>query len=55
MVALHNHNDSEAVVEGGERVAQLVIVPYLKAEFELAEELSETVRGAGGFGSTGTK
>ena len=54
MVALHNHTDSEAVVEGGERVAQLVIVPYLKAEFELAEELSETVRGAGGFGSTGT-
>lgn len=55
MVALHNHGDAEAVVEGGERVAQLAIVPFLKAEFAEAEELSDTVRGAGGFGSTGTK
>ena len=55
MVALHNHTDEEREVEGGERVAQLAIVPYLKAEFEVAEELSETVRGAGGFGSTGKK
>ena len=37
----------------GERVAQLAIVPFLKAEFELSDELSDTVRGAGGFGSTG--
>ena len=55
MVALHNHSDGTAVVEGGERVAQLSIVPFLKADFEEAEELSQTVRGAGGFGSTGTK
>ena len=55
MVALHNHTDKEAVVEGGERVAQLAIVPYLKAEFELADELGDTARGAGGFGSTGRK
>lgn len=55
MVALHNHSDIEAKVEGGERVAQLSIVPFLKAEFEVAEELSDTARGAGGFGSTGTK
>jgi dUTP pyrophosphatase len=55
MVALHNHTDSEAVVEGGERVAQLSVVPFLKAEFELSDELSSTDRGAGGFGSTGTK
>ena len=55
MVALHNHSDKDAVVEGGERVAQLCIVPFLKAEFEVAEELSDTVRGGGGFGSTGTK
>ena len=55
MVALHNHSDKDEVVEGGERVAQLCIMPFLKAQFELAEELSETVRGAGGFGSTGKK
>ena len=55
MVALHNHTDNDALVDGGERVAQLAIVPFLKAEFELADELSDTVRGAGGFGSTGTK
>ena len=41
-------------VEAGERVAQLVIAPFLKAEFEEADELSGTVRGEGGFGSTGT-
>ena len=55
MVALHNHTDEEKTVEGGERVAQLVIVPFLKASFELADELSDTVRGEGGFGSTGRK
>ena len=55
MVALHNHRDTVASVEGGERVAQLAIVPFLKAEFELADELSDTVRGEGGFGSTGKK
>ena len=55
MVALHNHSDSDATVEAGERVAQLAIVPFLKADFEEAEELSDTVRGVGGFGSTGSK
>ena len=54
-VALHNHSEVTATVENGERVAQLAIVPFLKAEFELADELSDTVRGVGGFGSTGTK
>ncbi len=54
-VAMHNHTDEVKCVEGGERIAQMVIVPFLKAEFELAEELSSTERGAGGFGSTGTK
>ena len=53
MVALHNHSDSSTTVEPGERVAQLAIVPFLKAEFEQADELSDTVRGVGGFGSTG--
>ena len=55
MVALHNHTDLPAEVAPGERVAQLAIVPFLKAEFEETEELTDTVRGAGGFGSTGTK
>ena len=54
-VALHNHSDIPASIDCGERVAQLALVPFLKAEFELADELSDTVRGAGGFGSTGSK
>ena len=55
MVALHNHTDSPAAVGAGERVAQLAIVPFLKADFELSDALDDTVRGEGGFGSTGTK
>ena len=55
MVALHNHSEITATVEPSERIAQLAIVPFLKAEFEEADELSDTLRGAGGFGSTGTK
>ena len=53
MVALHNHSDIEATVEANERIAQLVVTPFLKVEYELSDELSDTVRGAGGFGSTG--
>ena len=55
MVALHNHNEIAQTVAKGERIAQLVITPYVVADFEEADELSETVRGEGGFGSTGTK
>ena len=55
MVALHNHTDEAKTVEGGERVAQLVIVPFIQADFNVCDELSDTVRGAGGFGSTGKK
>lgn len=55
MVALHNHSESPQIVAKGERIAQLVITPYVVADFEEADELSETVRGEGGFGSTGTK
>lgn len=55
MVSLHNHGLIPQTVEPGERIAQMVIMPYLAAEFFEAEELSDTVRGAGGFGSTGTK
>lgn len=55
MVALHNHSQSPVTVEPGDRIAQLVLTPYITAEFVEAEELSDTVRGDGGFGSTGTK
>lgn len=55
MVALHNHGEIAQTVGNGERIAQMVITPYLAAEFVLADELSDTVRGTGGFGSTGSK
>ena len=55
MVCLHNHSDKDQTVEEGERIAQIVIAPFLTAEFEAAEELADTERGEGGFGSTGTK
>jgi dUTP pyrophosphatase len=55
MVALHNHGDKPETIAAGERVAQLVLTPYITAEYNEVAELSDTVRGAGGFGSTGTK
>lgn len=55
MVALHNHTNEVRTVENGERVAQLVIMPYVAAEYTLCDALSDTARGDGGFGSTGTK
>lgn len=54
-VALHNHTDEVQSIAAGERVAQLVVAPYITADFEEVEELSATERGEGGFGSTGTK
>ena len=55
MVSLHNHSQQPQTVEPGERIAQLVITPDLTAQFFEATELSDTVRGEGGFGSTGFK
>lgn len=55
MVALHNHGATPRKVEAGDRIAQLVIAPYYTATFCETDELSDTVRGAGGFGSTGSK
>lgn len=52
-VALHNDGVQTRTVEPGERIAQLVIMPFLPVEFAEAEELEETARGCGGFGSTG--
>ena len=53
LVALHNHSASPASIEPKERIAQLVITPFLTGVFQETNALSETVRGAGGFGSTG--
>ena len=53
MVALHNHGTVAQTVAHGERIAQIVFAPYLAADFTVTEELDDTVRGAGGFGSTG--
>ena len=55
LVALHNHSQQDLVVEPGERVAQMVIAPYIMARYEQVDSLEDTVRGEGGFGSTGTK
>ncbi len=55
MVALHNHSNVPQTVEPRERIAQLVVAPFLRAEYFAVEELSDTVRGEGGFGSTGRK
>ena len=53
-VALHNDGEEPRTVAPGERIAQLVILPFLPAVFDETAELDETARGAGGFGSTGT-
>ncbi len=55
MVSIHNHSDITQVISSGERVAQLVIMPYIKAQFSECETLDTTERATGGFGSTGTK
>ena len=52
-VALHNHGNVPQTVQKGERIAQLVIAPYLRAEYEEVDSLDDTKRGQGGFGSTG--
>ena len=53
IVALHNDSDEDRVVNPKDRIAQLIIMPFLTAQFNLVSELDETERGAGGFGSTG--
>ncbi len=55
IIALHNHSDAPVIVEPAERVAQMVIAPYIYGEYEEKDELSPSVRGVGGFGSTGSK
>ena len=53
MVALHNHGNQDQTVSHGDRVAQLVITPVLTPAYAEVEELTDTQRAAGGFGSTG--
>ena len=55
IVGLYNDSNTIQTVEPGERIAQLVLLPYIPMEFEEVVELNETLRGDGGFGSTGTK
>ena len=52
-VILFNHNSKEFIVNNNDRIAQIILVPILKINFEEVDKLPETVRGSGGFGSTG--
>lgn len=53
LVALHNHSGETQTVSPGERIAQMVITPVLTPVYKPVEDLAETERGSGGFGSTG--
>ena len=55
MVALHNHGKEAQTVEAGERIAQMIIAPFVTVNYIFSDELDDTVRGAGDFGSTGRK
>ena len=52
-VILYNHGSAEFIINNEDRIAQMVLVPIIKATFEEVENLPQTVRGEGGFGSTG--
>ncbi len=52
-VILFNHGDKEFIINNGDRIAQMVLVPILKVQFEEVQDLPKTIRGSGGFGSTG--
>ena len=54
VVALHNDSNETRTIEKGERIAQLIIQPFLDVDFNVVDELTDTERGEGGFGSTGT-
>ena len=55
MVALHNHSDEPQTIDKNERIAQIVIAPFLHVDYVEADNLTNTIRGDGGFGSTGKK
>ena len=54
-IILFNHGNKDFIINNGDRIAQMVLVPILKMEFEEVDSLPNTVRGQGGFGSTGKK
>ena len=54
MVGLQNSGESDFTIQPGDRIAQLMIAPVVRANLQMVEELDDTARGAGGFGSTGT-
>ena len=54
-IILFNHGKEDFIINNGDRIAQMVLVPILKMEFEEVDSLTETIRGQGGFGSTGKK
>ncbi len=54
-IILFNHSKKDFIINNGDRIAQMVLVPILKMEFEEVDSLPDTVRGQGGFGSTGKK
>jgi len=53
IVALYNDSEESRVIQPNDRIAQLVVIPFLAVEFEETDELDETTRGENGFGSTG--
>ena len=55
IVPLHNYSNESQTIEPGERIAQLILMPYIPMVFEEVEELNDTQRGGQGFGSTGSK
>ena len=55
LVPIHNDTDDEQYIEAGERIAQLIILPYQNLDFIELDELHKTDRGEDGFGSTGEK
>ena len=54
-IILFNHSNEKFLVNNGDRIAQMVLMPVLKFEFEETKDLPDTLRGSGGFGSTGKK
>ena len=54
-IILFNHGNKDFIINNGDRIAQMVLVPILKMEFEEVDSLPNTLRGQGGFGSTGKK
>lgn len=55
MVSLHNHGTTEQVIDPNERIAQMVVTPFVTCTYEEVDDLDDTARGTGGFGSTGRK